>query len=101
MIDNFLIAVGLILATYGFIGLVGTWLVPVIASSRFYGSGMFTGRMAPTRVNKTIMSLWSMFSGSCLASLFSGHRTLGHVAFLAFSFCAIASLVVRYRHSSK
>ena len=98
MIDNILIAVGLAMAVYGFFGLVGVWWAPAIGSSRLYGSGMLTGRMEPTRINRTIMALWSLFFGACLASLFSGHRTLGNVFLLAFSLCAITALFIRYRH---
>ncbi len=99
MIDNILIALGLVLAAYGFIGLVGTWLVPAIGNSRLYGSGMLTGRMEPTRTNRTVMSLWSLFFGACLASLSSGHRPLGNIFLLAFSLCTIIAMFNRFRRS--
>ncbi|WEN14666.1 hypothetical protein PY254_15750 [Rhodanobacter sp. AS-Z3] len=98
MIDNILIAAGLAMAVYGFIGLVGVWLVPAIGSSRLYGAGMLTGRMEPTRVNRTVTVLWALLFGMCLASLSSGHRTLGNLFLVAFSLCAVAVLYMRHRH---
>ena len=101
MIDNALIAIGLLIVVYGLIGLVGVWLVPAIANSRFYGSNIFAGRMEPTHVTRTVMALWYLLFGGCLVSLSSGHRTLGNVLLVAFSLGIIAALFIRYRHRSE
>jgi hypothetical protein len=99
MVDKLLLGAGCLFLVYGFFGLVGTWLVPALGQSRLYGAGMFMGRMEPSRVNRTIMSLWALFFGGYFAASFSGHRTLGYISFLAFMLCAIAALVIRYRRS--
>jgi len=98
MIDNIFIVLGLVLAIYGFIGLVGVWLIPAIGNVRLYGSGMLTGRMEPTRINRTIMTLWLLFDGAYIVSTSSGHRTLALVFMLLLLLCAVAVMFIRYRH---
>ena len=96
--DNFLTGSGLGMVVYGFVSLVGIWLVPAIGRSRFDGSGMLPASMEPTRINRTIMALWSLLFGACMASLSSGHRALGNVFLLVLSLCTLAALFIRYRH---
>ena len=95
---NFLIGFGVGMVVYGFACLVGVWLAPAIGRSRFVGSGMLPASMEPTRINRTIMALWSIFFGACMGSLSSGHRALGNVFLLIFSLCTLAALFIRYRH---
>ena len=98
MFDNILIVLGLVFAVYGFIGLVGAWLVPAIGNSRLYGSGMLTGHMEPTRINRTIMTLWILFMGAHIVSSSSGHRTLAFVFMLLYLLCVVTVMFIRYRH---
>ena len=99
MIETILIVLGLVVVAYGFIGLVGVWLVPAIGNSPLYGPGMLTGRTEPTRTYKTIMSLWNLFIGAYLVSSSSGHRTLAFVFCLLFLLCAVTSMFIRFRQS--
>jgi hypothetical protein len=99
MIDNIFIACGVVLVIYGFLGLVGTWLVPAIGNSRLLGSDMLIGRMQPNRVNRTIMSFWYLNIGAYVASSSSGHRTLYHVFSVAFVLCTVIVVVIRSRRS--
>ena len=98
MFEKLLISAGYLFVAYGSFGLIGTWLAPAIGKSWLYGPGMFTGRVEPSRVNRTILSLWALFVGGYFAASGSGYRTLSFIFFLAFMPCAIAALVIRYRH---
>ena len=97
MLEKLLISAGYLLMAYGSVGLIGTWLAPAIGKSWLYGPGMFTGRLEPSRFNRTIMSLWALFAGGYFAASGSGYRTLSLIFFLAFMPCAITAFVIRYR----
>ena len=59
---------------------------------------MLTGRMVPSRANRSLMCLWGLFFGAYIASLslpsFDSPTFFG--AFLASY--AISGIVIRYRH---
>ena len=98
MINNIFIVVGLVMAVYGFVGFVGTWLVPQIGGSRIYGPGILTEHMDPTRGNRTVMSLWYFFIGAYLVTSSTGYRRLSMVFVAAFTLCTIAMMTIRYKH---
>jgi hypothetical protein len=95
----FLVGSGALMFAYGLFGLIGIWLVPALGNSRLYGPGMLSGRMDPTRFNRTLMSFWVLFIGGYFALSASGYRTLSYAFFLAFLVCAITAMVIRHRHS--
>ncbi len=96
--ERILVCVGVLCVLYGLVGLAGVWLFPRIGRSKLYGAGMLTGRMEPTRANRTLMSLWALFFGAYIAATHTGHRGVGYVFFAAFIACAISGLVIRYKH---
>ena len=98
MMDHLLAGAGALGVLYGLTGLAGVWLFPSIGRSKLFGPGMLTGRLEPTRVNRSLMSLWALFFGAYIATAHSGHRTLGYMFFAAFLVCAITSMVIRYKH---
>ena len=56
------------LIVWGGFGLIAAWIAPRLRRSRLLGSKMFVGRLAPTRLNLTLMSLWGIVFGVFLAS---------------------------------
>lgn len=95
----FLVGSGVLMFAYGVFGLIGIWVVPALGNTRLYSPGILSGRMKPTRPNRTLMSFWSLFAGGFFALSASGYRTLSYAFFLAFLVCAIAAMVIRYRQS--
>ncbi len=101
MFANILIAAGVMMAVYGFFGLVGAWLVPSIGRSRLYGPRMLTGpRMKASRGNTTLMSLFALSLGCYFALSAAGYFAVSYAFFSVFLVCAITAMVIRYRHGS-
>ena len=100
MTDSLLIVLGCLFALYGAIGLVVVWLFPRSSVLPVWGRGLL-GRMEPTRKNRTLMCLWSLFFGGFIALSFSGHHFLGSVAAVAFLVVGVISLVIRSRPASQ
>ena len=99
MLANTLIAAGVVMALYGFFGLVGAWLAPSIGRSRLYAPGVLTGpRMKPNRGNTTIMSLWALSFGCYIAFFAAGYFAFSYAFFSVFLVCAITAMVIRYRY---
>ena len=96
--EHLLTGTGVLCVLYGLIGLAGVWLFPSIGRSKLYGLGMLTGRMEPTRANRSLMCLWALFFGAYVAASHSGYRTLGYVFFGVFLACAISGIFIRYKH---
>ena len=98
MMDHLLTGAGALLVLYGLTGLAGVWLCPAIGRSKLFGPGMLTGRMVPSRANRSLMCLWGLFFGAYITASHSGHRSIAHIFFGAFLACAISGIVIRYRH---
>jgi hypothetical protein len=96
VLDGLLIAVGCLMAIYGLVGLVSAWLAPRVFSSRLYGRGMLTGRLAPTRVNRSLMSAWALLFGCYLAAFSAGHRTVSALLLLPVSVVVLALIFRRF-----
>ena len=64
----------------------------------FLGLACSTGRMVPSRANRSLMCLWGLFFGAYIAASHSGHRSIAYIFFGAFLACAISGIVIRNRH---
>ena len=98
MVDGLMIAIGCLMIAYGLVGLVAVWAAPSLFSTRLFGSGILTGRMAPTSTNRAVMSAWSLFFGGWCATSFAGYRSISYVCFAAFLLTAVTALYIRQRH---
>ena len=58
-----LIGLGLVLAVYGALALLGTLLFPRLLESPLFGKRMFLGRIPPTKRNRILMSVWFLAFG--------------------------------------
>lgn len=92
---NFVLIGAYVLIAWGSFGLIATWLVPALKSSRLLGSKMFIGRLEPTRMNLTLVSLWSIVFGVFLWSSVLQYRWLFRACFVIFVPLAIWLVVLR------
>ena len=97
MVDGLMIGIGCLLVAYGLVGLVSAWTSPQLFSTRLYGPGMLTGRMAPTAANRALMSVWVLLFGGWCATSFAGYRSISYVFAAAFVQTAVTALYIRQR----
>lgn len=97
MLEKILLVCGLVIIGYGILGLVATWLFPSLGATRLWGKGMLTGRMPPTRFNKSLMCLWAVFFGAYIAATVAEFRPWNFVFAGAFVACAVTGIFIRMR----
>ena len=85
-------AIGVYLLLAGLLALIAVWISPGLLEKPF-ARWMITGkRLAPTRNNQVLMSVWAILLGCYLLLISLGYQVLGFVAlavWLPFGIAAI------------
>ena len=92
---NFVLLSACVLIAWGGFGLIAAWIAPALRKSRLLGSNMFVGRLEPTRINLTLVSLWCIVFGVFLSSSVLQYRWLSWASFVIFVPLAIWLMVRR------
>ena len=74
-------ALGGLIVLVGIFSLVAAWFAPSVLATPFM-RWMVTGRkLAPTRANQTLMSIWSILLGTYIVVSLSGYLVVGIIVF--------------------
>ncbi|GGK17209.1 hypothetical protein [Luteimonas terricola] len=90
---NVVLICACVLIAWGSFGLIATWLVPALKKSRLLSRKMFIGRIDPTRMNLTLISLWGIVFGVFLLASALQYRRLFWASFVIFIPLAIWRIV--------
>lgn len=95
--DISLSAFGAALSIYGALALLATWYFTSWLQSPLFSDFMLTGRLKPTRANRTMMATWSLLFGAYLVLSIAELRPLSYIAFALWAPVALAVLIVKIR----
>src|SRR3546814_10228689 len=77
-LQNVLAVLCLFLITFGSVALALTLVAPALLDKPVI-QWMLTGNLAPTRLNRALVSIWAILSGSYLLLLFAEQRLIGYI----------------------
>src|SRR3546814_12012289 len=92
-LQNVLAVLCLFLITFGSVALALTLVAPALLDKPVI-QRMLTGNLAPTRLNRALVSIWAILSGSYLLLLFAEQRLICYIvlsAWLPLSIAVIGS----------
>jgi hypothetical protein len=91
-LKTFTVVASGLFAVYGAVCLLAAWYFPALLRSSLFRRAMTTGRLEPTRANRTILSCYSMSFG-CIGVLSTlGYDRMSYVALAAFTLFAFAGI---------
>src|SRR3546814_2419231 len=82
-LQNVLAVLCLFLITFGSVALALTLVAPALLDKPVI-QWMLTGNLAPTRLNRALVSIWAILSGSYLLLLFAEQRLIGYIVLAAW-----------------
>jgi hypothetical protein len=81
LVQTVLVTLSSFLVLVGALGLIAAWVAPSLLDGPVLRRLITGKRLAPTRSNRTLMSLWAMLIGSYLMLSVLGYRSASLIVF--------------------
>ena len=91
ILKTIVIALSVFLIAFGIIALVVAWSAPKLMDNPLF-KWMLTGRLPPTRSNRTLIAVWGILLGSYFLLSTTEQRLVSYIVFAAWAPLAVVLL---------